>query len=86
METTKLKLEITNHFKKRLEERNLNLKKIYNILRKKENVLEKYNDTGKELCLQRKGFTIIFEVRNYKIVLITCMNKYAYVKEDTVII
>ncbi|MFW6008272.1 MAG: hypothetical protein ACOCP8_03305 [archaeon] len=86
MQINEMKVEMTNHFKKRLKEREVSLDMILYTLRDKIKILRYYNNTGKELCYRSGDISYILEIRNRKIVLITVLNKYADYLKDAIAI
>ncbi|MFW6281676.1 MAG: hypothetical protein ACOC1O_02625 [bacterium] len=86
-EVANMNVEITDHFKERIESRNINIDSVLYSLNEKRSILKYYNNTGLELCYNAGRLAFFFEVREGKIVLITALDKHAvHIKKGTVII
>lgn len=79
-------VETTNHALKRMEQRRVDKFMVAGIVLCLGERLLEYNDSGEEIAIidQTNNVTVIIQVRNYKAVIITVINRTGvYIREGT---
>lgn len=75
MKVNEMYLVESDHFKERIEERNITLKEIGYMLESKIQQLRLYKNIDTELAYVSGGLSVIFAIHNRTIVLITALSK-----------